>query len=247
MAGNEPGLRAPGMGNLARTMSFGTRIFTAVALLLACPAAARPSQAPPGQVELDRMLAAVNGKVLTDGDLKMARVLNALLSFGEAGTAGPRKEEIDRLIDLELLRQELANFMVGPADRDVIDERMQELVRGYAEIGGLPGLLKALGMRHEELEAYVELQALILRFVNLRFRPFVAVQDGEVESYYDTVLVRRLRDAGIGAPPIDEVRDYIRMILVEEKVNQALERWLENIRDHSRIQKFSAPGGDGRP
>lgn len=228
-------------------MSLWRRISAALVLILCGPAVLRSTPPPAGQVEIDRVLAAVNGKVLTDGDLKLARELNALLTFGAAGPAGERRSEIDRLIDLELMRQELDNFVVGPADRGVIDERMEELVRGYAEIGGLQSLLKILGLRTEELEAYMELQALIARFLNLRFRPFVSVQEAEIESYYEVILVGRLRDAGIGVPALEEVRDRIREILVEEKVNLALERWLENIRGHSRIRIFSAAAGEGRP
>lgn len=228
-------------------MSLLPRIAAAVLLILCGPEMLRSFPLQAEQVEIDRMLAAVNGKVLTEGDRKLARGLNALLTFGAAGSAGEPRDEIDRLIDLELMRQELDNFVVGPADRDMIHERMEELVRGYAEIGGLSSLLKLLGLRTGELEAYVELQALIIRFVNLRFRPFVNVQEAEIESYYEVILVRKLRESGIGAPALEEVRDRIREILMEEKVNQALERWLENIRSHSRIQIVSGATGARRP
>ena len=50
--------------------------------------------------EIDRLLAAVNGKVMTEQDLLLARELNAFLSDGKISVSPSRTEEISRLIDL---------------------------------------------------------------------------------------------------------------------------------------------------
>src|SRR5512137_1479435 len=64
--------------------------------------------------EVDRLIAAVNGKAITEGDLDLARSLNALMFYGK--TSGSRDDELNRLIDLELMRQELKNFSLTQED-----------------------------------------------------------------------------------------------------------------------------------
>ncbi len=164
--------------------------------------------------EIDRLLAAVNGKVITEGDLTMARSLYALSQLGKAATSQRREEEIHSLIDRELIRQEMENFPIGQADENSIQTyvqtRMDALKSAYAEIGGLPGLLRDLGVQENELVSYLRLRALMERFMNLRFRPFVNAADP------------------------DEL---------EQKVNAAMDQWIEDIRNHSRIEIFSDAGG----
>ena len=62
--------------------------------------------------EIDRVLAAVNGKVITESDVRVARDLNSLLVFGQGSDRGGLSvpDELNRMVDLELIRQELENF-----------------------------------------------------------------------------------------------------------------------------------------
>jgi hypothetical protein len=188
--------------------------------------------------EIDRVLAAANGKVITESDLRIARNLNALLLFGKKDQGGEvsRQKQISRLIDLELIRQELTSFPLDPGEQSGIEARVEELKEGYAEIGGLAPLLRRLGLQAEELQDYLRLQASILRFVNLRFRPFASVSPDEVRAYYRDKLAPKLQSAGAPVPPVEEVSAKIEDVLKEEKVNAALDDWIKELRSHSRIE-----------
>ncbi len=190
--------------------------------------------------EIDRVLAAVNGNVITESDLRMARNLNSLLMFGQNGSGGEpsTEDQANRLIDLELIRQELENFPLDAGEQAQIEARVEELKRVYTEIGGLEPLMKRLGLQAEELQSYLRLQASIMRFVNLRFRPFVTVSPEEVQSYYRDQLLPRLREAKSPVPALEKVSAEIEKILTEEKVNAALESWIKEIRGNSRIEWF---------
>jgi hypothetical protein len=200
---------------------------------------------PSGAEEIDRVIAAVNGKIIAESDLRLARNLNVLLVFGRQGQESEpsRDEQISRLIDLELIRQELENFPLDPGEHNLIESRVEELKSGYAEIGGIEPIMRRLGLRADELQTYLHLQASIFRFVNLRFRPFVSVAQEEVLSYYRDKFVPRLQNAKTPAPPVEQVSSAIEDILKEEKVSAALDNWIKEIREHSRIEYFS----DGTP
>jgi len=215
------------------------------ALLLLSLLGASPAQAE----EIDRVLAAVNGKVITESDLRIARDLNSLLVFGkdEQGGEVSRQEQIGRLVDLELIRQELTNFPLDPEEQSGIEARVEELKAGYAEIGGLEPLLKRLGLQAAELQEYLRLQASILRFVNLRFRPFVSVSPDEVSAYYRDRLAPKLKGAGVPVPPVEEVSAKIEELLKEAKVNTALDDWIKELRIHSRIELLAPAEFGVRP
>jgi len=201
--------------------------------------------------EIDRLIAAVNGEVITEGDLRLYRDLNAVSSPGRRVPDEGLSEEIERLIDLEILRQEMRNFpSVLPPERDV-DARLQFLRDAFAEIGGLPAVMRRLGLEESELRDYVALQISILRFVDFRFRPFVAVSANEVLSYYqDTLLPQIAKGADAVVPPLDEVEGKIEEILLQRKVDQALDAWLKESREHIRIERAQDGGavnGAGNP
>ncbi len=201
--------------------------------------------------EIDRVLASVNGIVIAESDLCIAHNLNTLLLFGRSPqeTNPTREEQISRLIDLDLIRQELENLPLEPAEQSQVEAQVEELKGGYAEIGGIAAILRRLGLHMDELQSYLRLQASIMRFVSLRFRPFVSVSPEEVQSYYREKLLPRLQQTKSPIPALEQVSAGIENILKEEKVNAALDTWIKEIRSHSRIELFAekpaVPGQEG--
>ncbi len=219
-----------------RVLKYTPLLFTA-GLMLSSGTMAAPR-------EIDRVLAAVNGKIITESDLKAACDLNSLLSFGKpCDLAGKsRQDELNRLVDLALISQEMENFPLSADDKRNIEAQMVELRNGYAEIGGLDFLIRRLELQEDQLQDYLRLQASFLRFVNVRFRPFVSVEPEEVEAYYRDKLVPELTKGNAPVPPLVEVRSRIEAILTEQKVNASLESWLKDLRSHSHIQFFTREG-----
>jgi hypothetical protein len=196
-----------------------------------------PVQASFGE-ELDRLIAAVNGKVITDGDLKLARSLNAVVFTSDNQVPSSRLDEVDHLVDLELMRQELKNFQLAQDDEGKIESRLQSLRDYYAQQGGLPALLQSLGLQESELVSYLRLQSSILKFVDFRFRPFVSVSAEEIQKYYEGRLRDQLKKSGLEFPSLEQVSARIEEILKEEKMNAMLESWITEVRRNSKIEYF---------
>ena len=195
--------------------------------------------------EIDRLIAAVNGKVVTEGDLDLARSLNALVFYGKESQPGSREEEIGRLIDLELMRQELKNFSLTQPDESQIEGRVQALRAAYAEKGGFPALLRKIGLEESELVSYIRLEVSILKFVDFRFRPFVSVSREEIKAYYEKRLTPQLAKSKLESPPLEQVSAKIEAILTEEKINDAVEQWISEIRRSSRVEFFDEGSSKG--
>jgi hypothetical protein len=189
--------------------------------------------------EIDRLIAAVNGVAITEGDLNLARSLNAILSYGRNATAASRSDEIEKLIDQELMRQELKNFSMTEVEESKIKARLQSLHDAFAAKGGLSTLLQQTGLQESELISYVQLEASILKFVDFRFRPFVSVSEADIRTYYEERLTPQLKESKIEKPSLDQISAKIEMILREEKINAVLDQWMKEIRRSSRIEYFN--------
>jgi hypothetical protein len=192
--------------------------------------------------EIDRLLASVNGRAITEGDLELARNLNAIISYDQNTGSGSRQEQISRLIDLELMRQELKNSSMTQEDESRMQTRLRSLRDAYVGKGGLPSLLKRLGLQESELISYLQLESSIMRFVDFRFRPFVNISEEEIKNYYEMRLTPQLQKAMLALPPLAQVSIRIEQILREEKVNSLFEQWMKEIRKNSRIEYFDDSG-----
>jgi hypothetical protein len=188
--------------------------------------------------EIDRLIAAVNRNVITEGDLQLANAMNAIISNDSKPFPRSRSESIKRLIDLELMRQELNNFSLSSEDESRIEERIRSLHQANSASGSLENLLSRLGLHESELRSYLQLESSILKFVDFRFRPFASVSDEEIRRYYEERLTLQLQKAKLEIPPLTEVSAKIEEILREEKINTALEHWIEDIRRNSHIESF---------
>lgn len=203
-----------------------------VFLVLACSAVDLTA------TEVDRLLVAVNGTAITEGDLYIARKLNPLVfSIDEKDTAS-REDAISRLIDLELIRQELRHFSMDAENENSLDAKVKEWRDRLTEAGITPGDVERLGIRESELNSYLRLRISILEFVDFRFGPFAVVSDAEIEAYYQETFRPQLRDSGLEIPPLAQVSDRIESILKEDKINEALDQWLLDTRDNARIEYF---------
>jgi hypothetical protein len=177
--------------------------------------------------------------VITEGDLDLARNLNAIIFYDKSpGTSSP-DDQVERLIDLELMRQELKSFSMTQEDETKVAARLQSLRDAYAGKGGLSLLMQRLGLQESELISYLQLESSIMKFVDFRFRPFVRISEEEIKGYYETRLIPQLEKAKLALPALAQISARIEEILREEKINAVLEQWIKDVRRNSRIEYFN--------
>ena len=191
-----------------------------------------------GGVEIvDRLAAVVNDRVITLSDVEWSLIDRP--SAAPPGSA-PRKkimaERLDELIEQELVAQEVEKEPLPSLTDQQINAGLKELESRH---GGRTQLLAEVtrrGLGPEHLRAMVRRQLNVAAFIEIRFRPFVVVTPDEVNAYYRSTLIPELQKQGISeAPPVDDVRDQIEKLLVEQKVDAELDKWLSGARKRSRI------------
>lgn len=218
------------------------RILIAVLVMSLVFSAGAPAQQ--AQV-LDRVVANVNGQPLLLSDWEQALRYEAFLQGRppESFTAGERTKALERLIDRELLRQQMqADYSAQPEELEQRIQNVRAQLKGANTEQGWRSILARYGLTEDEFRDSVRTEMRVLRFVDLRLRPVVRVDRDAIAAYYRETLVPRLRVAGVEPEPLEEVAPKIRELLVEEKMQSVLDDWLSNLRSQSSVHMTQQAG-----
>lgn len=201
---------------------------------------------------VDRIVATVNRRIILQSDLDEALSYEALLNGRPLNqlTDDDRRSVLDRLIDQELLREQMKSADFRHASEADVAARVAEARKQYPEAAtdeGWQALLAKFHLSENDLKAHVEQEIDLLRLVDARLRPTIEIDSKSIEAYYRDKFVPQLRESGAGEVPLADVTAKIREVLTEQKVNELLLSWLQTLRSESevRIPEASAPSGEG--
>jgi peptidyl-prolyl cis-trans isomerase SurA len=199
---------------------------------------------------LDRIVATVNGHVILQSDWEDEICYEAFINGRSLSSLTPatRKASLDRLIDQELLREQIRGVDSPHDDLEGVGKRVLEIREHY------PGtqseqewhtLLERYGMTQDGLESRIRAELDLTRLVDARLRPTVTVDAKSIESYYNQELLPQLRQTGAADVLLAEVTPKIKEVLTQEKMNQLLTAWLKDLRAGSEIHMagFSPASG----
>jgi hypothetical protein len=218
--------------------------------ILACTiisfAMALPARA--GDV-LDRIVATVNNHIILQSEWQDAVRYEAFVA-GRAldrVQAADRKAALDHLIDQELLREQMRSSGFPHAGSEEVEKSLQEIRKRYAADAeaGWDAALKRYGLTEQELKKRVALQVDLLGLVDSRLRPNVVIDSKSIESYYSQELLPQLRQSGAEQVPLAQVTPKIRELLTQQKMNELLVAWLQDLRSGSRIRTEAGPPESG--
>jgi hypothetical protein len=173
---------------------------------------------------LDRIVAVVDGRIITLSDLRQERNIRAQLS----------EKAIDddlvltkQLIDAFLIEQQISDYPNIDVSNADIDDDLQKLAsRAVASDALRNGLRRRIRIQ---------------KFFDLKFRQFIRPTDDEIRKYYDEVFVPEARARGVKsiAPLTDpEMTNGIRENVIQESLDHEVDVWLEAIRRRSNIELF---------
>lgn len=189
-------------------------------------------------VVVDRVAAIVGRRVVKasdiERDLRVSQFLNGQPLDLSSAT---RKKAAERLIDQELIRQEMFNGGYNPPSEKDASVVVEQLRRDRFA-GSDPQLRSALtkyGLSNDQLREYFLWQLTVLRFIDQRFRPGVLVTDEDVKTYYGEhrAELQRSFPQNSGAETLDP---KIRELITGERVNQLFEEWLDQTRRRTRVE-----------
>ena len=197
---------------------------------------------PAGAAEvIDRIVATVNGHIILLSDWEDALRYEAFSNGKplDRMSDDERKAALDRLIDQELLDEQLRATDAQHASPEEVDQRVAEIRKQYAEAEtelGWHRLLDSYRLSEESLKSRVAAELDLMRLVDARLRPSVTVDSKSIESYYNQELLPQLRQSGGQNVPLVDVTAKIRELLTQKKISQLLTAWLQDLRAGSEIR-----------
>ena len=193
---------------------------------------------------LDRIVATVDKHAITRSDVEQEARFSHLAD-GKAVEITLQDEiaALDRLVDRDLVSDQILEFGAIPVTDKELDARIAEMrkqIPGAESDSGWQHLLQENGLTEEDVESRIRQEIQTLHFVDLRFRSEVRVGPRSIQTYYETRFVPDLKKRGLAPPPLEKVQDQIEAILREERVNGLISDWLKSLRTQSRIQAFDS-------
>jgi peptidyl-prolyl cis-trans isomerase SurA len=201
---------------------------------------------------LDRIVAKVNGHIILESDWEDAVRFEAFENGRPLQPVSTAEQNavLHRLVDQELLEEQMRSADFGRVSDEEVSKRIAEIRQQYPEAQAEEGwsrLLARYGITEAELQRRLALELDLARLVDARLRPSVNIDSEAIATYYNQQLLPRLRDAGAKEVPLDEASPGIKKVLTEQKLNELLVAWLENLRSGSDIQTNPLDSRNGAP
>jgi len=184
---------------------------------------------------VDRSAVTVGNRVITESEI-LRRIRLQAFQAGEFPVINDktRREAAQRLIDLKLVdrEMELGHYTKTPPERakTLVDAFTAEHFQSSPD--ALRIALAGLQLTPDDLQAEFAEQADFLSFTSLRFRPAVDIPEQAIEEYFRTHFTPK---PGEPAVKLADVRSGIEQTLIAERTDQALDAWLKDQRERTRI------------
>jgi SurA N-terminal domain len=183
---------------------------------------------PAGAVLLDKILAVVNGEILTLQDFEDHLALRKAYQSGSAEVDRP--QAFQRFVDQALLRQEALRTRIVQVDEAEVSQQFRDLEQPSGRGEELARVMQERGLSRNNVRAWLRDQLLVRAFIDRRIRLFVRIPDHQIERYYQD------NHQAVGESLNEAVREQIRRLLTERQVNAKLAELIEELRRKANLE-----------
>ncbi len=233
-------------GVLLRSSSMSARCTAALAVVCACAlggsaAAAPRADAPtpePGLVLRDRIMAVVDEDPILSSDVDRSILLGFAERHEGESDSDFHRRVLDQLIDQRVRLHEVSRFGIEQVPVDQIEEQVQLIRSRFPNEADFRARLAEVGLDLQDLRQLVARQLSVWIYFQEFLGPRVFVSLEDIRKYYDETLVPEVRSRGAAVPPIEDVREDIRNLLKEQRLNHAIEQRTEELRREADIVNY---------
>jgi hypothetical protein len=185
---------------------------------------------------IDRIAVTIGQTVITETEVLHEIRLTALLNGEEPDVSGSNKlDTADRLIEQQLIRREMELSRISVDPEKGAAERYQELRQRFPSEQAYYDKLREYNLTDQDVRDALKWQSSLLQFIELRFAPAIQVGEDEIRDYYERE-VKPLAAARNQPVSYEQARSDIEAILTSQRVDNALDRWIGQVRTQMNIQ-----------
>jgi hypothetical protein len=185
---------------------------------------------------VDRIAASVGATVITESEVVEEVRVGAFLD----GTAfdpniDQKRKALERLIDQELMRREIAFTRFPPPAESDVKPLYRQVRDRYPSEEAYQDDLRKYGLTDSGIQQHLLWQLMTLRFIEYRFQPGVQVSESDIRREYDQ-FANQWRETKKSEPPeFEQVRGEVEKMAQQKLVDSALDRWLGEVRTQNEI------------
>jgi hypothetical protein len=186
---------------------------------------------------IDRIAVSVGNQVITEDQIGEEIRVTAFLNHETPDLSPAQKRRAaERLIEQTLVHREIevSKYPVPP----MLDAQnsLEKIQKQFESQAAFEQALQKCGVTEKELLSHLWWQLAVMQFIDYRFRAAVQVRDSDVQAFYDE-QVEKWRQQGLEPiPSLDESHAKIEGILEQQRIDQALDRWLGDTRTQVEIR-----------
>ena len=219
-------------------------------------ASALPGPAAKAQANLPSDAGAAAQAQTVDGiaariedDLLAESEVNELAAFQRLvdGRSKSRSDLIQELADQWIVRGEAtATKYPEPSAQDV-DNAYAQLQKQFPSPQQFTARCRDEGLSEPAVRRLLAEQLYLSRFLDFRFRPAAQVDEQQVSAYYQNEFVPQLAKRGDQVPPLEDVEDTVREVLIQRAISDRATSWLDDTRKRLRIDVIDRSARDSSP
>jgi hypothetical protein len=183
---------------------------------------------------LDRIAVAVGRHVITESDIVLDLRISAFLDGKAPDLSGAQKRTAaDRLVDQYLMLEDAAVTRAPLPFAEQVDALLKPIRARYATDPEYQAALARAGISEDQLKAHLLAGLRMMRYTDLRFRPEVQITDQDLRQAFAALVAKQ--PVGSPAPDFEASRDQLDELLTNQRVGEALDRWLAMTRTETQI------------
>jgi len=209
--------------------------------------ASEPETAASDAELVDRIVAVV------DEDPILLSQVEELIRMGlvepEEGesAAGLRERVVTGMVEERLRFHEVERSGFDRVPVEQVEGRMAAIVDSFPSRAAFEERLRAAGLSQDTLRQIVARRLAVLSYVEQRLGARIFVGLDDIREYYYGTLTPQLEARGMAVPPLDEVREEIRTVLKEQRLNAEIDRWTGDLYRDADVLIFEQPSDELPP
>ncbi len=195
-------------------------------------------------VVLDRIVAVVNDDIVLESDVEEEQRFAAFQPLTEPSGSFTRARAVERLINRDLILQQLKIQPQAPVTDKEVDDQLMQLrkempackVQHCETDAGWQSYVTQHGFTVQELRERWKERIEVLRFIEQRFRMGIRIAPDEIKSYYDKTLLPQYAKQNVKPPKLEAISDRIQEVLLQQQVSSLLGDWLKSLRAQGTVR-----------
>jgi hypothetical protein len=192
-----------------------------------------------GAQQVDGVAVRIEDDIITESEVRELAAFQLLVD----GKAKPREELIRELSDQWMIRSEANATKYAHPPAAEVDRAYAEFVKQFPSPEEFQKRRVSAGLTEAAVRRMVAQQLYLSRFIDYRFRPEAQVSDEQVETYYRDEFSPQLKARNEPVPPLDDVDDTIREVLIQRAISDRAAKWLTDSRDRLKIDVVAQGSG----